>query len=260
MKKLVLTFASIFIGVLVNAQDLIVTLKNEETKAKITEVGTSEIKYKKWDNQDGPLFTAAKTSILFVKYQNGSIDIFNKGTITQQKRVKDEQDMQSKKTQDEIQAREAEEKKKAEQNKIDSIIKAEQKKAESIIKAEQRKNDSIIIATERNTREDQKRKDAIERAEIIKKQQDEAEEKEAIRQLEDMIRSSKAELIDAKAGLQVEYDRLDQIKLFQLGRPPDVREQEIIDQTKIIEQFREFIISTEDRISKAEEILGYKVY
>ena len=45
-------------------------------KAKISEVGTSDVKYKKFDNLTGPTFTTAKTDLFMIKYANGTKDVF----------------------------------------------------------------------------------------------------------------------------------------------------------------------------------------
>lgn len=59
-----------------NAQDLITKRNGDEIKAKVIEVGTDEVKFKKFDNIDGPLFVVAKSEIIFIKYENGSKEVF----------------------------------------------------------------------------------------------------------------------------------------------------------------------------------------
>ena len=55
----------------------IITFKNgEEVKALVTEVGTSEVKYKKCDNKNGPLYSVKKSEVFMIKYANGSKDFF----------------------------------------------------------------------------------------------------------------------------------------------------------------------------------------
>jgi hypothetical protein len=55
----------------------IITFKNgDEVKAIVTEVGTSEVKYKKCDNKNGPLYTMKKSDVFMIKYANGSKDFF----------------------------------------------------------------------------------------------------------------------------------------------------------------------------------------
>lgn len=54
----------------------ILTLKNgEELKVKVLEIGQSEIKYKKCDNQNGPTISIRKSEVFSIKYRNGSKDI-----------------------------------------------------------------------------------------------------------------------------------------------------------------------------------------
>jgi len=78
MKK-ILTAAFIIIYSALNAfsQDVIV-LKNsgERIQAKVTEVGITEIKYKNFDNQDGPVYSISKSDVDMILYVNGSKDVF----------------------------------------------------------------------------------------------------------------------------------------------------------------------------------------
>lgn len=60
----------------VKAQDLITTRDGKDIHAKIIEVTPDEIKYKKFDNQDGPLFTMRKADVLIIRYQNGENEVF----------------------------------------------------------------------------------------------------------------------------------------------------------------------------------------
>lgn len=61
----------------VNSYDIITTKDGKDIQAKILEVTTSEIKYKKYNNQDGPTFTLNKSQVLIVRYQNGENEVFN---------------------------------------------------------------------------------------------------------------------------------------------------------------------------------------
>jgi hypothetical protein len=69
--------AIIFNATLSFSQDIITTKTGEDILAKITEINKSEIKYKKFDNFDGPLYTILKSDILMIRYENGSKEIFN---------------------------------------------------------------------------------------------------------------------------------------------------------------------------------------
>ena len=57
-----LLMAMPFVSVL-NAQDVITLKDGSDVQAKILEVTTSEIKYKKYSNPDGPVFTVNKTDV-----------------------------------------------------------------------------------------------------------------------------------------------------------------------------------------------------
>ncbi len=76
MKKVFVFVVSLF-GILpLFAQDLITTKKGEDIQAKILEVSTKEVKYKKYNNPDGPTFVLNKSDIVMVRYENGEKDIF----------------------------------------------------------------------------------------------------------------------------------------------------------------------------------------
>lgn len=53
------------------AQDLIVKKDGSVIQAKVTKVGTSEVEYKKWSNQDGPQYSIEIGDILAINYKNG---------------------------------------------------------------------------------------------------------------------------------------------------------------------------------------------
>ena len=83
MKKIIsaLTMLLAF-TVCVQAQDLITKRDGEDIKAKITEVNQNEIKYKRFDNQDGPTFVISKSEVLMVRYENGTNEVFNQQPAT----------------------------------------------------------------------------------------------------------------------------------------------------------------------------------
>ncbi|WP_187261418.1 hypothetical protein [Pontibacter beigongshangensis] len=78
MKKSVLTvFASLFALTLCFGQDVITTRAGLEIQARIFEVGQTEVKYKRFDNLEGPTFIIPKSEILLVLYENGTSDLFS---------------------------------------------------------------------------------------------------------------------------------------------------------------------------------------
>lgn len=77
MKKFFLTvLTTIFTLTVCFSQDLITKKSGEDIQAKVLEVTTSEIKYKKSDNLNGPIFSILKSEVLLVRYENGTKDMF----------------------------------------------------------------------------------------------------------------------------------------------------------------------------------------
>ena len=56
--------------------DEIIYKDGSEIKAKITEINTSEIRYKKCDFIDGPTFVDNKNKVFMIKYANGTSEMF----------------------------------------------------------------------------------------------------------------------------------------------------------------------------------------
>lgn len=64
-------------SVKVSAQDVIVKKDGSTILSKVTEIGISDVKYKKYSNLDGPLYTIRKVDILSVNYENGEKESFD---------------------------------------------------------------------------------------------------------------------------------------------------------------------------------------
>ena len=77
MKKIFLAIALIVFNISIYAQDIIIKKNGEEIKAKIEEIGVTEIKYKKFENLAGPSYTIPKSNVLMIRHENGTNDIFN---------------------------------------------------------------------------------------------------------------------------------------------------------------------------------------
>jgi hypothetical protein len=76
MKKLfiILFFVSGFIPSF--SQDEMTFRTGETLKAKIIEVGSVDIVYKKAENLSGPSYTVSKDKVFMIKYENGTKDVF----------------------------------------------------------------------------------------------------------------------------------------------------------------------------------------
>ncbi len=61
----------------VSAQDVIVKKDGSTILSKILEVNPSDIKYKKYSNLDGPVYTMQKAELLSINYKNGEREVFN---------------------------------------------------------------------------------------------------------------------------------------------------------------------------------------
>ena len=77
MKKLIFIIF-LFAGLFINAaaQDVIRTKDGRTIEARITEIGTSTISYKRYSNPNGPSFTLPISQIQSIEYENGERDIF----------------------------------------------------------------------------------------------------------------------------------------------------------------------------------------
>jgi hypothetical protein len=74
MMFLVLAFMVAAAGAV--AQDIIVKTDGSEIEAKVTDIGLTEIKYKKFSNPDGPVYVMPKNEVFMIKYENGEKDVF----------------------------------------------------------------------------------------------------------------------------------------------------------------------------------------
>ncbi len=76
--------------------DIITLRSGEEIIAKVKEITSELVKYKKCDHLSGPLYSAAKSSIIKIKYTNGTEDVFesekvvtHNETVTTEKPIPD---------------------------------------------------------------------------------------------------------------------------------------------------------------------------
>ncbi len=82
MKKLITIIVLIFTYQLSNAQDTIVKYNGELIRAKITEITSAEVKYKKFDFIDGPTYVERKSNIELIKYSSGLKEHFDNSQQT----------------------------------------------------------------------------------------------------------------------------------------------------------------------------------
>jgi hypothetical protein len=64
------------------AQDIVILKNGTSIDAKVLEVDDNAVRYKKFNNPDGPTYTAKKENISEIRYKNGSKEIFNQAKAT----------------------------------------------------------------------------------------------------------------------------------------------------------------------------------
>lgn len=72
------------------AQDIITFRDGRQTEAKILEVTQSEIKYKKFRNTDGPLYTIGQHEVANIKYEYGEVEDYSSKTTAKFETTKEE--------------------------------------------------------------------------------------------------------------------------------------------------------------------------
>lgn len=76
MNRLFFLIICFLIPTVIYSQDIVIFTNGDEIKAKVTEVSENEIRYKTWDNQDGPIWIKSATEIFMIRYENGSKQTF----------------------------------------------------------------------------------------------------------------------------------------------------------------------------------------
>ena len=77
MKNILLFILFLCSSNIIKAQDTLSTRYGENILVKVIEVGTTEVKYKKLDNLNGPVFSMLKSDLLMIKYENGTKEDFS---------------------------------------------------------------------------------------------------------------------------------------------------------------------------------------
>src|SRR5437016_10861835 len=60
-----------------NAQDTIIQRNGFRIAAKVLEIDKQDVKYKKFENPEGPSYVISKSDVSIIRYQNGSADTLN---------------------------------------------------------------------------------------------------------------------------------------------------------------------------------------
>ena len=77
MRKIILFFAAFCVSASSAFEQDVITLKNgDDIQAIVQEIGDVDIKYKKFDNPNGPNYSLKKSEIFMIRYVNGNKDVF----------------------------------------------------------------------------------------------------------------------------------------------------------------------------------------
>ena len=93
MKKILSLIFLLCAVISVSAKDVIVKKNADVVEAKILEISSSEIKYKKLSNPNGPTFSIKISEVSSVIYENGEVESF-----TKKKQLEDKQVVENKST------------------------------------------------------------------------------------------------------------------------------------------------------------------
>jgi hypothetical protein len=82
MRKFILFVANLAFSLALQAQDLILKTDGSKVLAKVLEIGISEVKYHRFDNLSGPVYSLPKSEISKIIYEDDSQDVFEKPANT----------------------------------------------------------------------------------------------------------------------------------------------------------------------------------
>ena len=72
MKKLLCTLFACTSFLISQAQDILIKRSGDELEVKVLEINLDEIRYKLFNNLDGPVISIAKHDVFMIKYENGT--------------------------------------------------------------------------------------------------------------------------------------------------------------------------------------------
>ncbi|MFL5752472.1 MAG: hypothetical protein ACJ76F_03625 [Bacteroidia bacterium] len=82
MKRFLIKAAFLLLVINGFGQDTIYMKNGNILAGKVLEVSETELKYKKAENPDGPLYSMNKFRVALVQYQNGFREVFDDGNLS----------------------------------------------------------------------------------------------------------------------------------------------------------------------------------
>ena len=83
LRKLTASLFLLCMAATATAQDVIVMKDQTTVMSKVLEINSTEIKYKKWNNLDGPIYSILRSEVVSINYENGEVERFNEATSNQ---------------------------------------------------------------------------------------------------------------------------------------------------------------------------------
>ena len=83
LRKLTTTLFLLCMAGMTMAQDVIVMKDQSTVMSKVLEITSTEIKYKKWNHQEGPTYSVLRSEVVSINYENGEVEKFSDDTINQ---------------------------------------------------------------------------------------------------------------------------------------------------------------------------------
>lgn len=71
-----LTIICVGLSICIHSQDIIIKRDGTEIFALVQEIGETEVKYKKFENQGGPTYSVSVSNIFMIKFENGTKEVF----------------------------------------------------------------------------------------------------------------------------------------------------------------------------------------
>lgn len=102
MKNLLLLFGFLLLSIHSFSQDVIILQNGKKIEAKVVEVSTTTIKYKRYDQEDGPMRTIEISEVDEIIYNDGTWDKFNRKEATLPEEKASEPVRETKKVKDPI--------------------------------------------------------------------------------------------------------------------------------------------------------------
>ncbi|MBF8963766.1 hypothetical protein I0P70_10940 [Pontibacter sp. FD36] len=87
MKNLLFTIIACLLYFTGQAQDILIKRNGDELEVKVLEIDLEAVKYKRFDNLEGPIISIAKADVFMIKYENGTKVTMNEMRPTVQQPV-----------------------------------------------------------------------------------------------------------------------------------------------------------------------------